>query len=694
MRQIFSYQLYFFLMFNGFFTSYSYSQINQNNLSLESSAYLLQHAKNPINWQRWDKKLYNTNNTDNKLLVVSIGYSSCHWCHVMEKETFEDSGVASFMNEKFISIKVDREENPEIDNIYMTATQMMTGRGGWPLNVVCLPDGRPVYGGTYHTKEQWLEVLGKIQKVYENDKKQLYGIAEKVEKGIQEVNRFEYTEEEADFKPQLLQNEMKIWTSQWDMINGGEKQNQKFITPTKFNYILQYQHLNEDTKIKAYLKNTLENIANSGIVDHLEGGFYRYTVDPEWKIPHFEKMLYDNAQLLSLYANAYKEFKTPLFKSTVYKTFDFLQKRMENTEGGYFSAIDADNEQGEGRYYMFNIDEIKKAAGQDLSMILDYYRIGLDKPIENSFYHLRKTNDFNTFLKKYSITNDQLVEKQKIWESQFEELKEKREFPLTDKKIITSWNAQMVSGLLNSFEAFGDKQFLNQAQRTFTFLRENLISGAELMHTFQANKAKMDANLEDYAFMIRAALGLYQNTGNVDYLEQADELTENAIKNFETTKNPFFTYTKNPVMFSEIISVNDNVIPSANAIMAENLWTLGHLLEKKQYSTKSKKMLDVMTSYFNEGRGSDYSQWAQLITKEAFSYKEVVIVGPEAQNTNREIQQNYLPNVLFQISDKPSELPLLKDRFFKKETLIYVCEDKVCLRPSETVVDALKQINN
>lgn len=694
MRQIFSYQLYFFLMFNGFFTSYSYSQINQNNLSLESSAYLLQHAKNPINWQRWDKKLYNTNNTDNKLLVVSIGYSSCHWCHVMEKETFEDSGVASFMNEKFISIKVDREENPEIDNIYMTATQMMTGRGGWPLNVVCLPDGRPVYGGTYHTKEQWLEVLGKIQKVYENDKKQLYGIAEKVEKGIQEVNRFEYTEEEADFKPQLLQNEMKIWTSQWDMINGGEKQNQKFITPTKFNYILQYQHLNEDTKIKAYLKNTLENIANSGIVDHLEGGFYRYTVDPEWKIPHFEKMLYDNAQLLSLYANAYKEFKTPLFKSTVYKTFDFLQKRMENTEGGYFSAIDADNEQGEGRYYMFNIDEIKKAAGQDLSMILDYYRIGLDKPIENSFYHLRKTNDFNTFLKKYSITNDQLVEKQKIWESQFEELKKKREFPLTDKKIITSWNAQMVSGLLNSFEAFGDKQFLNQAQRTFTFLRENLISGAELMHTFQANKAKMDANLEDYAFMIRAALGLYQNTGNVDYLEQADELTENAIKNFETTKNPFFTYTKNPVMFSEIISVNDNVIPSANAIMAENLWTLGHLLEKKQYSTKAKKMLDVMTSYFNEGRGSDYSQWAQLITKEAFSYKEVVIVGPEAQNTNREIQQNYLPNVLFQISDKPSELPLLKDRFFKKETLIYVCEDKVCLRPSETVVDALKQINN
>ena len=694
MRQILFYQFYFFLMLNGFFTSSSYSQINQNNLSLESSAYLLQHAENPINWQRWDNKLYTTNNTDNKLLVVSIGYSSCHWCHVMEKETFEDSGVASFMNEKFISIKVDREENPEIDNIYMTATQMMTGRGGWPLNVVCLPDGRPVYGGTYHTKEQWLEVLGKIQKVYENDKKQLYGLAEKVEKGIQEVNRFEYTEEEADFKPQLLQNEMTIWSSQWDMINGGEKQNQKFITPTKFNYIQQYQNLNEDNKIKTYFKNSLENIANSGIVDHLKGGFYRYTVDPEWKIPHFEKMLYDNAQLLSLYANAYKEFKTTLFKSTVYKTFDFLQKRMENSEGGYFSAIDADNDQGEGRYYIFNVDEIKKVAGQDLSMILDYYRIELDKPIEIYFYHLRKTKDFNAFLKKYSITDNQLVEKQKIWENKFQELKEKREFPLTDKKIITSWNAQMILGLLNSFEAFGDKQFLKQAQRTFSFLQENLISGAELMHTFQANEAKMEANLEDYAFIIRAALGLYQNTGNVDYLEQADELTENAIKNFETTKNPFFTYTKNPVMFSEIISVNDNVIPSANAIMAENLWVLGHLLEKKEYSTKAKKMLDVMTSYFNEGRGSDYSQWAQLITKETYPYKELVIIGPEAQKFNQEIQQNYLPNVLYQISDKPSQLPLLKDRFLKKQTLIYVCEDKVCLRPLESVQEALKQINS
>ena len=669
-------------------------KLEENNLNQETSAYLLQHAKNPINWQRWDEMLYTKQNPNEKLLVVSIGYSSCHWCHVMEKETFEDEEVATYMNKNFISIKVDREENPEIDNIYMTATQMMTGSGGWPLNVVCLPDGRPVYGGTYHTKEQWLEVMEKIQKLYDNDKKQLYAFAEKVEKGIQEVNRFEYSEEEADFVPELLQNEMMIWSSRWDTIHGGESQNQKFITPVKFNYIQQYQYLNKDQKIKSYFENTLTNIANSGIVDHLEGGFYRYTVDPEWKIPHFEKMFYDNAQLLTLYANGYKEFKNPLFKSTVFQTFDFLQKRMANSRGGYYSAIDADNDLGEGRYYVFNAEEIKNVAGQDLSLLQDYYQIDLDKPFEESFYHLRKIDTIDALLNQYKLTSNQLTEKQQNWETQFEILKQEREFPLIDKKIITSWNAQMVTGLLNAYEAFGDDQFLNQAKKTFSFIKENLILKGELMHTYQADEAKMEANLEDYAFTIKAALNLYQNTGIRSYLNQANELTQQVINIFETDENPFFTFTENPVLFSEIISVDDNVIPSANAIMAENLWALGQLIENEEYSIKAKNMLGAMASYFSEGRSSDYSQWAQLIAKKAYSYKEVVVVGFEAQKFNKELQQYYLPNVLFQISEKASELPLLKDRFFEGETLIYVCENKVCLRPTRTIEEALKQIRD
>jgi len=353
MKNLLTYRV-FLLLLLSFSSPWSLSsQMNKNILNLETSSYLLQHANNPINWQRWDKNLYNSSNVDEKLLVVSIGYSSCHWCHVMEKETFEDPDVALYMNEKFISIKVDREENPEVDNIYMTATQMMTGSGGWPLNVVCLPDGRPIYGGTYHTKNQWLEVLGKIQRMYDNNKAQLLTFADKVEKGIQEINHFEYTEEAILIQPSTLQKDMALWSSSWDLINGGEKQNQKFVTPSKFNYIQQYNYLNNDNAGKDYFTSTLTNIANSGIVDHLEGGFYRYTVDPEWRVPHFEKMLYDNAQLLTLYANAFKQFKLPLYKSTVYNTYAFLQNKMKNSKGGYFSAIDADNNQGEGRYYIF-----------------------------------------------------------------------------------------------------------------------------------------------------------------------------------------------------------------------------------------------------------------------------------------------------------------------------------------------------
>lgn len=684
----------FIMIFGIFLSPYSYSQMNQNNLNIESSTYLLQHAENPINWQRWNKKLYYSKNTDEKLLVVSIGYSSCHWCHVMERETFEDHDVASYMNEKFINIKVDREENPEVDNIYMTATQMMTGSGGWPLNVVCLPDGRPIYGGTYHTKNQWLEVLRKIQNVYEINKLQLLKFADEIELGIKEINHFEYTKETELFKPELLQNDMFFWSGNWDLINGGENQTQKFITPSKFNYIQNYQYLNKDPKIKNYFRSTLQNIANSGVVDHLGGGFYRYSVDPEWRIPHFEKMLYDNAQLLSLYSNAYKEFKTPLFKSTVYKTYTFLQEKMENTKGGYFSSIDADNDLGEGRYYTFNIEEIKKVGGQDFNMILDFYQLDLDKPVEDYFYHLRKINNLDSFLKKYSITNNQLDSKLKTWKKKYSLFKKNRQTPRVDKKIITSWNAQMILGLISSFEAFGDEEFLIQAEKTFLFLKENLILEGELMHTFQANQSKLEGNLEDYAFTIRAALGLYQNTGNINYLEQSYKLIQKAIENFKSTENPFFTFTKYPVMFSEIISIDDNVIPSANSIMAENLWMLGIILENENYSEKANEMLNVVSNNFCDGKGSNYSQWAQLISKIAYSYKEVVIVGPEAQKFNMELQKNYLPNVIFQISNESSDLPLIKDRYVKDKTLIYVCKDKVCLKPSETPSEALKQINN
>lgn len=666
--------------------------LNQNNLGLETSAYLKQHDQNPIHWQRWDNSLYNKWNKEDKLVVVSIGYSSCHWCHVMEKETFKDSLVANYMNKHFINIKVDREENPEIDNIYMTATQMITGNGGWPLNVVCLPNGKPIYGGTYHTKAQWIEVLNKIQKVYESDKAELVKLADQVMSGIQEINRFTYEEEPPVIDPETLHNEMKIWSGRWDSIHGGENTRQKFIIPVKFNYIQQYQYLNNDKQIKNYFEKTLQNIANSGIVDHLEGGFYRYTVDSAWKIPHFEKMLYDNALLLDLYANAYKESKNPLFKSTVYQTYDFLHNRMNNNKGAFYSAIDADNNQGEGRYYIFDRDEIEMVGGDDISLLKEFYQINFDNPFENRFFHLRKMGDIERLASKYGMHTSQLSTKIRSWKKQFESIKDQREFPLVDDKIITSWNALAISGLVSAYEAFGDDTFLNKAEEAYFFIQNNLFIKGKLMHTFQSNEAKLEGNLEDYAFMIKAALSLYQNTGNNQYLEQADKLTKSVIKHFKAVDNPYFTLTENPVMFSDIITLNDSTLPSANAIMAENLWIMGQLLENKQYNVMAENMLDGISSYFSEGDSSNYSQWAQLILKETFSYKEVIIVGPQAKEVNKKMKQHYLPNTLFQLSEIESDLPLIKDRFSDDETLIYVCENKVCMRPTNNFLEAIDQI--
>jgi len=666
--------------------------LNTNNLNQETSPYLLQHAQNPVFWQAWDATVYQEQNKSNKLLIVSIGYSSCHWCHVMEDETFEDQEVADFMNTYFINIKVDREEYPEIDQLYMTATQMMTGSGGWPLNVVCLADGRPVYGGTYYTKTQWLEVLGKIQKLYTNNTSELEDFAKRVALGIQEVNHFEINSKPQVFSKSILKKEMDYWSREWDTKNGGERRTQKFIVPSKFNYLLQYQYLNQDLAIKDYLEKSLINIANSGIFDHLQGGFYRYTVDAEWKIPHFEKMLYDNAQLISLYATAYKAFKKDIFKTRVYQTFNFLKDKLKAPSGGYFSAIDADNSLGEGRYYVFSKIELEQAAPTDFNLLLDFYNVDLNDPFESNFYHLRHSGITNKFLKKHQISKEELTAKRSAWEMYLKQLLSQREFPLIDNKILTSWNAQLVHGLTQAFQAFGEEKFLSEAENLFRFLKKQLFKNKQLYHTFQKNSPKIKAYLEDYAFLIQAANTLYQATLEPNYLNDAYQWTQTTLKQFDDTKTPFFTFSEDPTLVSKIITIEDNVIPSANAVMANNLWMLGKWLGYEDYLRRSKKMLETVLSNYKEGRSSDYTQWSQLFTKQAYPCYEFIISGTKAKNIGKEFQKHYCPNVIFQASTTTSDLPLLKNRFVKEETYLYVCKNNVCSLPVRSLEKALSLI--
>ena len=535
--------------------------MNKNNLGEETSPYLLQHKNNPVHWQAWNERLYQEQNSAQKLLIISIGYSSCHWCHVMEKESFEDLEVAEYMNSHFINIKVDREEYPAVDALYLIATEMMTQQAGWPLNVVCLPDGRPIYGGTYHTKGQWLEVLNKIQSLFKTEPEQLHSFANRVEKGIQKVNRFSFTPNKSLFDVAQLKNEMDYWKQLWDNINGGDQTRQKFIVPSKWNYLLHYEFLFQDQEVKKHLQKSLTEIAESGLFDPIEGGFYRYTVDPEWKIPHFEKMLYDNAQCLSLYANAYKRFQKPLFKDRVEKTFSFLKERLESRSGGFYAAIDADNDEGEGGYYVYSKEELKQVAQNNFDLLLDYYQVELDDPFEKGNYHLRSKSVDELFLKKHALQNNSFERIKEKWTHDFKTILKNRNFPLTDIKIITSWNAMLCSAFVSCFESFGADYYLDEAKQLFDFIHKNLWLENQLMHTFQRGEAKIEGTLEDYAFTIQAALKLYKNTFEIHFLTLAERLTAEALQYFQKENSPFFTFTNKPTLLRILFKYTTMLFP-------------------------------------------------------------------------------------------------------------------------------------
>ena len=334
------------------------NSINQNQLNKETSLYLKQHAQNPINWQRWSNSIFDVSQELDKLIVVSIGYSSCHWCHVMEEETFTNDSIASVMNENFINIKVDREENPDVDQAYMTASQLMTGMGGWPLNVITLPDGSPVYAGTYHTTSQWDDILKRIIRLKEDNYDGLKELANNVKNGVTDINTIYKREEISDFNPEFLKKNVESWKGKWDLNFGGDLAQQKFVSPSKYIFLLNYARIYKDNEVLQHVKKTLDVISSSGLNDFIEGGFYRYTVDNEWKIPHFEKMLYDQAQMISLYSLAFKVFKDEYYKNIAIETIDFLNSKMSSKDGLYFAAMDADTDGEEGKYYSFNKVEL------------------------------------------------------------------------------------------------------------------------------------------------------------------------------------------------------------------------------------------------------------------------------------------------------------------------------------------------
>ena len=671
-----------------------------NNLINETSPYLLQHAYNPVNWNPWNKKYLEQAKKEDKLVIISIGYSSCHWCHVMERESFEDSLVASIINEKFISIKVDREERPDVDQVYMNAVQLMTGSGGWPLNVVALPDGRPIWGGTYFSKDQWINALTQISNIYKKEPERFINYANTLEKGIKSLDVINTNENKTVVSSKELEKYVENIASKIDKEHGGFSGAPKFMMPNNIHLLLRTGHQNNDKAVLDLVNLTLEKMAYGGIYDQIGGGFSRYSTDEKWHIPHFEKMLYDNAQLISLYSDAYLITKNELYKNVVYETINFVLQELTDSNGGFYSSIDADSksfdgEEKEGAYYIWKENELKNLLKDEFILFSEYYNINKYGYWEDENYVLIKNQSDLKFSKEFNLSKEDLIKKKDIWKGVLTRERNKRTRPNIDDKILASWNGLMINGLVDAYRVFKEDKFLDAANLCAEFILENMQkSDGGLHHSHKDGISKINGYLEDYSAVIKALLNLYENTLNEKWLNTADNLMKYSYENFYNpeTKMFFFTSKLDDKLISRTVEFRDNVIPSSNSIMANNLFKLSHYYDNSKYLNTSLSMVKNISDQIDV-YPNGFSNWMNLILNLNKNFYEIAIVGDSAIEKINELNKNYLPNKIVVGSLKDNSLPLLKNRYIEGETMIYVCVKKACKMPVKTIKEALELID-
>jgi len=658
-----------------------------------------------VNWYAWTDDAWSKAKDENKLVLVSIGYSSCHWCHVMEHETFEDVDAAKLMNDHFICIKVDREERPDVDHVYMSAVQLMTGHGGWPLNCICLPDGRPVYGGTYFQNAQWKSVLTQIHDFYMKDPEKTHAYANELTHGISQMEMVSVNNTAVQFSRETLKSVVENWEKHFDHDEGGPNRAPKFPMPNNYEFLLQYAFSENDDSLKTYVLLTLDKMAFGGIYDQVGGGFARYSTDALWKVPHFEKMLYDNAQLVSLYSHAYQLTKKELFKQVVAGTLEFIEREMTSAEGGFYAALDADSEGEEGKFYVWKKEELEKLfSEEEFKIASDYFNLNQQGYWEHGNYiPLRKDPD-EVIASRHNLSEGKLKETIARLKKVLLHERNKRIRPGLDNKQLTSWNSLMIKAYCDAYEAFGENKFLESAERAATLLMTGRKKDGSLSHVipqFESSPSpvreetgRSSAFLEDYSFTIEAFIKLYETTFIEKYLEDARQLANDALEHFfdPETSMFFFTSDLDARLIARKKEIHDNVIPASNSSMARSLFLLGKYFDEKKYLDISLAMLhniqNEMARY-----GSSYSNWCGLMLCNVFPFYEVAIAGKDAEEKRKELSANYLPNkILAGTANGKSKLPLLKNRFVENNTLIYVCENYACKLPVEEVNQVLRII--
>jgi uncharacterized protein YyaL (SSP411 family) len=689
-------KLLFFALFSSaiFLTACTFENTDMNLnrynlLSRESSPYLLQHAENPVHWKPWGEVAFQEAREKDRLMIVSIGYSSCHWCHVMAHECFEDSATAEIMNRHFVSVKVDREERPDVDQIYMTALQLMSGQGGWPLNVVCLPDGRPVWGATYVPKEKWQQALNQLAEMYETDSVKMEEYAERLKEGITQAELVEVKDINLDFSKDDARKMVNTWSSRFDTTEGGPHRAPKFPMPVNYMFLLEMGILDQNSRALKQVELTLNKMAHGGIYDQVGGGFARYSTDKEWIVPHFEKMLYDNAQLLSLYSRAYRYFGHQEYRRVLLETLEWIEREMIGEQNSYFSAIDADSEGQEGKFYVWSEEElrsiIKPGDWQEFTKYFDLKKGAWEGNI------ILTTSGENISEKKL-----------KGWKEKLLRARASRQAPGIDDKSLTSWNALLICGFIDAAKAFQKddpdlaEELLRRAELTGQWISINQ-SGSyfnQLYHSSRYGKGSVEGLLEDYAFTIQAFLDLFEYTGESNYLKRVLNWVDVLDQNFMDHESGLY-YTRSlngEQLISKSLDRVDNVIPSPNSVMAHNLWRLG-ILEHDEYRTRQAiKMLSQIDRERLLNYGDSYANWGRLLLRISFPSPEVVITGKQSQSYYLKLQHSYYPNTSWIWSSHDDDLPVLRNRQVEGETMVYICENRVCQLPVNTLDEARKQL--
>ncbi|MES2380880.1 MAG: thioredoxin domain-containing protein [Bacteroidota bacterium] len=653
-----------------------------NALIHASSPYLLQHAHNPVNWLEWNDETLALAQKQDKMLLVSIGYSACHWCHVMEHESFENEEVAAIMNEHFICIKVDREERPDIDQIYMDAVQLLTGQGGWPLNCFALPNGQPLHGGTYFPMERWKQTLLSIADFYKTKKDEAYGFADDLTNGIKKLDVI-LPNNETSIKVETIEKAVHDWSSNFDLNLGGYVWSPKFPMPNNWQFYLQFYKHSKDKLYLQAVTETLNGMANGGIFDQIAGGFARYSTDVYWKAPHFEKMLYDNGQLMGLYAEAYQLTHNELYRDVVYKTHHFISYELTHATGLFYSALDADSEGVEGKYYIWTKTELQQLLGDKEPLFSLYYSVDAYGNWEhgaNILYKTRSAEELEQLTGKDIAAIEATIQQCNIILVQE---RNKRVKPGLDDKIITSWNALMVSGYCQAYKAFNDVAFYNAAHKAIDGLLDELWVDKTLYRIYKNGKISIPAFAEDYACLCKAFIDFYQISFDEKYLHKANELMQLSIACFydETQQLFYFKSNTDKALVARKLDLNDDVIPSANSTFAHCLQALAYYFDNTEYEKMLQQMLLLVQSKFAKST-SGYTNWMQVCLNQLQGVKQIVVAGADARDVIKQLQQPYRPHTLFAIATAESTIPLVQDKpLVADKTAIYVCTDKTCALP-------------